>query len=148
MVILLLLLGATAAMQPSPEALRLGRQLAESGTLATLLPMMKQSNMQELINNHPELSKDEQMKLRAAADRIYAADRERLMQVEARAYAQRMSIPDLRRVAKFQRSDSGKRYRAAIPGVIADTMQSIHGVDFKADVLAAYCKETGKLCAK
>ena len=31
---------------------------------------------------------------------------------------------------------------------LRDTMQRIGTMDFKGDVRAAYCKETGKLCAK
>ena len=52
MVMLILL---AAAAQPSPDALRLGRKLAEVGTLSTILPMMKKSEVEELINDHPEL---------------------------------------------------------------------------------------------
>ena len=48
----------------------------------------------------------------------------------------------------FQSSSAGKRYRAAMPGVIAETMKSIGNMDFKGDVRAAFCKETGKLCGK
>jgi hypothetical protein len=35
-----------------------------------------------------------------------------------------------------------------MPGVIGDTMKEIGSMDFKGDVRAAYCKETGKLCGK
>jgi hypothetical protein len=38
--------------------------------------------------------------------------------------------------------------QAALPEVIQSTMESMKGVDFKTDLTAAYCKETGKLCAK
>ena len=146
MVIALLLAAATA--QPSPEALRLGRQLAGVGTLATLLPMLKQTEIQGLINDHPELSKDDQAMLRTTADRVYDAGRDRLLAATGRAYAEHMSVADLRAVLKFQSSAIAKRYRAAISLVIADTMKSVGKLDFKGDVVAAYCKETGKLCGK
>jgi hypothetical protein len=144
MVALLLLL--LAAGQPSAEALRLGRQLAESGTLATVLPVMQQKETEELVAAHPKLSAGEKARLRATAKQVYQSGRERLMQAEARAYAQRLSIKDLREVVAFQGSPAGSRYRSAIPAVIADTMQLVGKMDFKGDVLAAYCKETGKLC--
>ena len=38
----ILMLAAAAAAQPSPEALRLGRELANYGTLASLLPLLKE----------------------------------------------------------------------------------------------------------
>jgi hypothetical protein len=143
-----LLLVVAAAAQPSPEALKLGRQLAETGTLATILPMVQQKETQELVAAHPELSSAEKERLRATAKTVYEQGRERLMKAEAQAYATRLSIPDLRTVVAFQRRPEGKRYRQAIPGVITDTMQRLGRMDFKGDVLAAYCKETGKLCGK
>ena len=143
MVIALLLL---AAAQPSPEALRLGRKLAETGTLASLLPLIQQKETEELVADHPELSAAEKAKLRATAQRIYQGGRDRLMQAEAQAYAKRLSIRDLRAAVAFQSSTAGRRTRAAIPGVIGDTMKSVGSMDFKGDVRAAYCKDTGKLC--
>ena len=145
MVIVLLLL---AVAQPSAEALKLGRQLAESGTLATVLPMLQQKETEELVAAHPELSATEQAQLRTTAKRTYEAGRERLMQAEAQAYAQRLRITDLRAAVAFQLSGAGRRYRQAMPSVIGDTMKLIGSMDFKGDVIAAYCKETGKLCAK
>jgi len=143
-----LLLLAVAAGQPSPEALKLGRQLAETGTLATILPMVEQNETRELVAAHPELTSAEKERLRATANTVYEQGRERLMKAEAQAYATRLSIADLRAVVAFQSSPQGKRYRAAIPGVITDTMQQIGKMNFKGDVLAAYCKDTGKLCGK
>lgn len=146
MVMLILL--AAAAAQPSPDALRLGRKLAEVGTLATILPMMKKSEVEELINDHPELDSDDQAKLRASADRVFETGRERLLSATGRAYAEHLSIADLRSVLAFQSSAVAKRYRAVTPQVIADTMKNVGKLDFKGDVAAAYCKETGKLCRK
>jgi hypothetical protein len=143
-----LLLLAAAAAQPSAEALRLGRQLAESGTLATVLPLVQQKETEELVTAHPELSAEDKSRLRSTAQLVYQQGRERVMQAEARSYAQRLGIKDLRAVVAFQNGASGRRYRAAIPHVIADTMQQLGKMDFKGDVLAAYCKQTGKLCAK
>ena len=146
MVIALLL--AAAAAQPSPEALRLSRRLAETGTLATVLPMIQQKETEELIADNPTLSAAEKERLRATARQVYEAGRERLMRAEAQAYATRMSLHDLRATVAFQSSSAGKRYRAAMPGVIAETMKSIGNMDFKGDVRAAFCKETGKLCGR
>jgi hypothetical protein len=146
MVILLVLAAATA--QPSQESLRLGRELAESGTLATLLPLVQQKESEELVASHPELSAGEKAKLRATAKRVYESGRDRMMESEARAFAKRLSVADLRVLVAFQRSAAAKRYRANTPEVIAAMMQALGTMDYKGDVLAAYCKETGKLCGK
>jgi hypothetical protein len=139
---------ALAAAAPSTEALALGRQIAEAGTLASLLPLMQARETEELVGAHPELSASEQAKLKETAERVYLAGRERLMAATARAYAERLSIRDLRAVVAFQKSSAARRYQRATPGAIAATMQAVGTMDFKADVLAAYCKDTGKLCAK
>ena len=139
---------ALAAVAPSAEALALGRQVAEAGTLASLIQLVQAKETDELIEAHPELGEADKVKLRATAQRIYEGGREKLMQATARAYAERLSVADLRAIVAFQDSDAGKRYRASIPAVIAATVQSVGEMDFKGDVLAAYCKETGKLCGK
>jgi hypothetical protein len=146
--VILLIAAAAAAAAPSPEALRLGRELAESGTLATLLPLIQHKETEELVAAHPELKMAEKDALRATAERVYKSGRERLMQSEARGFAEQLSIADLRAIASFQRSTAAKRYRAATPVVIATMMKSIGQMDFKGDVLAAYCRQTGKLCAR
>ena len=144
----LVFLAAAAAAQPSAEALRLGRALAETGTLATLLPLIQQKETDELIEAHPELDAGEKAQLREVADRVYRENRDRLMDIEARGYAQRLSLENLRATVSFENSEAGKSYRGAIPGVTTDTLQLIGKMDYKADVKAAYCKATGKLCAK
>jgi hypothetical protein len=143
-----LLFLAAAAAQPSAAALALGRQVAEMGTLATILPLEQQKETEELIAAHPELSPNEKARLRATAKGVFESGRERLMQAEGHAYAQRLSVEDLRSVIAFERSQPGKRYRASMPQVIMDTMRVMGTMDFKGDVLRAYCKETGKLCGK
>jgi hypothetical protein len=145
--VILLFLAATAA-QPSPEALRLGRELAESGTLATVLPLMAKKETEELVAAHPELSAVEAATLRATANRVFTAGRERLMDSEARALAERLTLADLRAIAAFQRSSAAQHYRAATPEVIATMMESIGTMDFKGDVVKSYCRQTGKLCAR
>jgi hypothetical protein len=146
MVIALLLLAAATA-QPSAEAIRLGQEIARSGTLAALLPLMKDQQTQELLAAHPELGPAEQSKLRATADRVFASGRKRILDGEARAYAANLSLADLRVVAAYYRTGAARRMQAALPKVIAETMHSMQGLDFKADVAADYCKETGRLCA-
>ena len=111
----MLMLLAVAAAQPSPEALRLGRQLAEVGTLSTLLPMMKKSEVEELISDHPELNPNDQAKLRASADRVFETGRERLLSATGRAYAEHLSIADLRSVLAFQVERGGDTVSSSDP---------------------------------
>lgn len=144
----LLLMLAAATAQPSPEALRLGRVLAENGTLGTLLPLIQQKESAELIAAHPELTGSEKDALGATAKAVYEDHRNKLMDVEALAFAKQLSIADLRAIAAFERSPAGGRFRAANPPVIFAVMQSLANVDYKKDVVAAYCKKTGKLCRK
>lgn len=137
-----------AAAAPSAEALTLSQEVAEGGMLATILPVLQKKETEELIDAHPELSAAEKARLRATSERVYATGRKKLMDADARAWASHLDIADLRAIAAFQRSEAGKHYRSAIPQVVAATMQSAGTFDFKGDVLAAYCKDTGKLCAK
>jgi len=137
---------ALAASTPSPEQLRLGRELAESGTLAALLPMVAEKEISELVAAHPELSEADRAAFRASARATYQAGRDRLMDATGRAYAERLSIADLRALVAFNRTKAAARYRAAMPGAVASAMQAMGAMDFKKDALAAYCRQTGKLC--
>ncbi len=135
-----------AAAAPSAEALALGRQIAESGTMASFIELVQAKETDELVEAHPELSDADKTKLRATARSVYQLGRERLMQASARAYAGRLSVADMRDVVAFQKSRAGQAYRGAIPAVIAATVESVGEMDFKGDVSKAYCKATGKLC--
>src|SRR4029079_15007202 len=85
-----------AAAQPSAEALRLGRQLAETGSLAAVLPLVQEKETEELVAAHPELSAAGKDLLRATAQAVYRQGRDRLMQAEAESYARTLPISDLR----------------------------------------------------
>ncbi|MEA2998384.1 MAG: hypothetical protein QOK17_217 [Sphingomonadales bacterium] len=137
---------ALAASTPSPEALRLGRELAESGTLAALLPMVAEKEIGELAAAHPELGETDRAALRATARSTYEAGRARLMDATGRAYAERLSVADLRALVAFNRTPAAAHYRTAMPGAIAAAMQRMGAMDFKKDALAAFCRKTGKLC--
>ena len=142
MLIALLMMAAS----PGAEALRLGRQIAETGTLAIILPLMKQQQLSEMIAAAPALTPAEQATLRTVADRQFASGRDRLLSAEGRKYAELLTLADLRAVAAFQRSPAAARMRQAMPAMIAGTMQAMAGLDFKGDVATAMCAETGKLC--
>jgi hypothetical protein len=143
---MLMLVMAMAMAQPSAEALKLGRVIAESGTLASLLPMIKADETAKILKEHPDLTAAEQAKLRETAERVFSVGTDKLFTATARAYAERVSIDDLRKAAAYYRSPAAQRLQAAQPQVIAASVGAMQGMDFKKDLLAAYCKETGKLC--
>ncbi len=145
---MILLAMALMVAEPSAEALTLGREIAQSGTLASLLPMIKADETAKLIKEHPELTAAEQAKLQQTSDRVFDAGADKLYGATARAYAEKLSVEDLRIAAAYYRSPASKRLQAALPSIIGASMAAMQGVDFKKDVAAAYCKETGKLCAR
>lgn len=143
---LLLIIAAAVQAAPTPEAVALGERLARTGTLATLLPLQTAKETEELVAAHPELSAAEQAKLRATArataDRMAA----RAFAVEGRRYAEILSEADLRQLVAGAESPAAQRLRAAMPQAIAAVMQGMAGIDYKKDVMAAFCAETGKGC--
>lgn len=132
--------------EPDAEALALGRALAESGTLASLLPLVIAKDTAELVAEHMALTPAERERLRAIAARVGAEGTARLMTAHGRAYAQRLTLAELRELAAQIRSPAWEAYRKAQPGAIAATMASVGSLDFKADVRKALCAEMGKGC--
>ena len=145
MILALLLL--QAAPVPSAEALSLGRRLAETGTLATLLPMIAAKSTDELVAQHPELSAEERAELRRVATATFETGKAKLFAAEGRAYAERLSPEDLRVLAARSGDAVSARHRAALLPVIMTTMGAMEGMDLKRDTLATFCVKTGKGCA-
>lgn len=131
---------------PSPRALALGRELAESGTLASLLPLLIAKDTEELVGEYEDLTAAEQQRLRAVAAEVAAKGTERLFAAQARAYAMRLSEADLAALVTASRTPAQQRYRAALPAAIAATMAGVGELDLKKDIRAAWCKESGKGC--
>ncbi|MES2119840.1 MAG: DUF2059 domain-containing protein [Pseudomonadota bacterium] len=142
------LLFAAAAAQPSPEALRLGRELARHGTLAALLPIMKTQQVEEIVKDAKGLTPVEQQQLRQAADRVFESGQKRLLDATGAEYAKSLSVQDLRLILRFYRTPAAAHLQAATPRAIIGTMQSAGQMDFKSDVRKAFCSQTGKLCGK
>jgi formate dehydrogenase maturation protein FdhE len=144
----LLLAAVLATTAPPADALRLGRKLAEQGTLASLLPLMKAKEVDELLAEDRSLSAADQTKLRATADRVFERGYDRLMDAIGTAYAKQLSVKDLRTLTRLYASPAAVRYRQVMPQVILATMQSVGQMDFKGDVRKAFCAETKRLCPK
>ena len=143
MITLLLLMAAATS---SDEVLRLSRQVAESGALAAMLPVIEARDTRDIIAEHPELSPADRQALLASARRTFLRGRERLMEATARGYAERLSVKDMRALVKFQRTTAARNHAEATPSVFAATMKAMGPMNFKADAVAVYCRESGNLC--
>ncbi|WP_420605281.1 hypothetical protein [Novosphingopyxis sp.] len=139
--ILALLLAAS-----TPEAQELGERLARTGTLASLAPLLLEKDTEELIAEQPDLTADEQAELRTIAKATGARLLERVTSVEGAAYAEQLSVVDLRALVMFAQSEVAKRQRAVTPAVIVQTMTAMGEIDFKSEVAEAMCSASGKLC--
>ena len=146
MLIALLMMAAAPTAAPTAESVRLGREIAATGTLGSMLPLMKEQQIGDMLAAHPELSPADQARLKAIAERQFSAGQEKVLNAEGRNFADSLSIDDLRAVAAYQRSAAATRMRAALPKIIAGTMQSMQGLDVKGDVGKAMCAETKKMC--
>ena len=136
-----------AAQAPSAEALSLGRELAASGTLATLLPMIGAKERDEMVATQMSLSDAERETLKTTADEALKTETDKLFDAMGKAYAEKLSVDELRALVSFNRTEAAKHYRDAGPAVIAQAMQIIGRIDFKAKTLATFCAKTGKGCA-
>ena len=130
----------------TPEAEELGVYIALNGMLSGLLPLAAQRDIREILAANPSLTAAEQAQLRATGARVIAAELGRLMTATGHAYAQRMSLAELRRVAAFYRTSAARALREATPAAMVETMQAVAGIDLKREVLVAFCHDTGKLC--
>ncbi|MEP9358273.1 DUF2059 domain-containing protein [Sphingomonas sp. KR3-1] len=144
---LILALALLAAPDPTPEALALGRRLAETGTFSTLIPGVIADEREKLVAKFPELSDADKALLRATADETGKAQTDRLMDAIGRGYAATLSIEDLRALVAFNESPAAQRWRAATPAAMMGAMESVGDPDFQENARKAFCKKTGKACA-
>ena len=143
---MILLLAAATAASASPEAERLGRELASSGALETVLPAVAAKETDEVVAAHPELSAAERGMLRDTARIVAAGERERMIDVFGPLYASTLSLADLRALTAFNRTLAAHNYREAVLKVTLQGLTSIGRVDFKGDLAKAFCARSGKLC--
>jgi len=135
-----------AQTAPSAEAEALGVRLAQTGTLAALLPAILAKEREELAAEHPEWSDADKAALRATADEVGRAGIARITAAIGHQYARQLSIEDLRALVAFNEGPAAARWRAATPGAVMQAMASAGDLDFKGDTRKAYCARTGKGC--
>ena len=137
---------ALLSANPGPEALALGRQVAASGSLATLLPLVQAKETEELLAEDHALTPAQRTRVRAIAARSYGAAIDRLNNTIGKAYAERLSVDDMRALVAFNATPAAQRYRAAAPEAIVEAMQSLGNLDLKGDVRKQVCAEMRHLC--
>jgi hypothetical protein len=146
MLCLLPLMLAAAIPDPTPEALALGKRLAETGTLAALLPVIAAKETEDLVGEHPEYSDADKAALRDVAREQGGLSAARLTDAIGRGYAEKLSIDDLRALVAFNASPAARHWREATPGAVIAAMGAVGELDFKADARKAFCAKTGKGC--
>lgn len=147
--VMTLMMQATApAAPPSAEAEMLGRRLAASGTLASVLPMMIGKDLGELAAEDKTLTAAERETLVALGRAEGKAATDQLMTAMGNGYAKRLSVADLRVLVAQGEDPATQRLRAAMPEVIAGAMGALGQVDLKKNVAAKFCAQTGKLCKR
>lgn len=142
------LLAALLLAQATPEAVRLGEELASHGTLSVIGPLITAKETEDLVAAHPELSAGDKDRLRATARGVAADLRARAIRAEGAAFARALSVSDLRALVRFARSGVARRQREAMPRIVDGTVQALGPVDYKGSVQAAYCAQYGKLCTR
>lgn len=143
---MLVLFVASAVASASPEAEMLGRKIAATGSLVTLLPAMAAKETEEVVSGHPELSASERTALRQTGRDVAARGRDRLVDAFGHQYAFTLSIGDLRALVAFQGTPAARRYRDAMPQVTLQGLATLGSMDFKGDLEKAFCAKTKKLC--
>jgi len=146
--VILLALLLQAASAPTAEAARLGTEIARSGTFSQIAPMLVQQQTDELVRDTNGLSLADQATLRMVAAETGRTMVERVTERMGVAYASALSEADMRTILAFNRTDAARKYRAAEPNAMAAAAQSMGGMDFKRDVLKAFCAKTGKGCVQ
>lgn len=136
MIVAMLVAGAQVAV---PEGEALGRRVAETGTLASLLPMLAAKETDELIAQHPTLSAADQAELRRTAAATLERAKAKLFAAEGKAYAAALTPAELRAIVAWQTGPVAARLRAAQPTAIAAAMGAMQGFDLKKETWAAYC---------
>jgi hypothetical protein len=132
----------------SPEALDLGQRLATTGTLSTIAPLLTAKETDEIIVAHPELSDEDKTSFRASARATGARLRARLIVAEGKAFAENLSVEDLRVLVRQAEAAPAARMRAAMPKVMAGFATMLGKLDFKGEAISDFCASRGKLCAR
>lgn len=138
----------SVALAPTPEAVSLGIRLARAGTLATVIPLQIEKDLDELAMEDPSLSIEEKAQLSALGRANGQAGLNKLMIALGSEYAQRLSLDDLQLLVAQAESSAARRRRAVEPVVMIETMKALGTIDLKKNIAHEFCLQTGKLCQR
>jgi hypothetical protein len=136
-----------AAPAPSAAQVALGRRLAAAGDFNAIVGAMGAAEVERLARETPDLSDAERSRLREIGRATLAAGRARLLDAVGVIYARHFTAAQLGRIAGFLESPAGRAYTGALPRMLPEIGQAMQGRDLAAEIRAAFCRETGKLCA-
>jgi len=145
--IALLWSAAAVAQQPGPEQAALGRRLAAAGDFNAIIGAMGAAEVERIAREAPDLSDAERARLREIGSATLAAGRARLLDRVGAIYARHFTARQLRAIVRFLESPAGRSYVGALPRLLPEIAQAMQGVDLGAEIRAAFCRETGKLCS-
>lgn len=135
-----------AGAPPPSEAMRLARELAETGTRATLMPMLVADDLDALARERPALTPDQQTRLKAIGQAIARRRRHQILDAMAGVYARRLTVAELATLTATSRTAAARAKRAAdVPATMA-AMTSVGAVDLKRETAAEPCRETKLFC--
>jgi len=145
---MLALAGAALAQPPEPaaEQAALARRMAAAGDFNAITGAMGAAEVERIARETPDLSDAERARLREIGRATLAAGRARLLDSVGAIYARRFTEAQLRAIVGFLESPAGRAYVGALPGLLPEIAQAMQGVDLAAEIRAAFCHETGKLC--
>ena len=135
------------AQQPDSARLALGRRLAAAGEFNTIVGAMGAAEVERLARETPDLSDAERGRLREIGAATLDRGRARLLEAVGAIYARHFTAAQLRAIAGFLESPAGRAYTGALPRMLPEIAQAMQGRDLAAEIRAAFCRETGKLCA-
>ena len=78
---------------------------------------------------------------------IARSGRARMLATVGDIYARHFTARQLRAIIAFLESPSGRAYVGALPQLLPQIAAAMQGVDLGREIRAAFCRETGKLCA-
>jgi len=135
------------AQQPDAEQLALGRRLAAAGEFNIITAAMGAAEVERLARETPGLSEAERGRLRAIGRATLDRGRARLLETVGAIYARHFTAAQLGEIVGFLEGPAGRAYTGALPRMLPEIAQTMQSVDLAAEIRAAYCRETGKLCA-
>ncbi|HMG48063.1 MAG TPA: DUF2059 domain-containing protein [Allosphingosinicella sp.] len=142
----LLAWGGAALAQP-PEQLALGRRMAAAGDFNAIVGAMGAAEVERLARETPDLTEAERSRLREIGRATLETGRARLLVTVGAIYARHFTAAQLAEIVAFLESPAGRAYVGALPRLLPEIAQAMQGVDLAAEIRAAFCRETGKLCA-